>query len=75
MHDYERALKYMQGTTKFEPVYAVIDAVKKQIAQPVVFKNKIPHCSSCDQPINAELNIKYNLKHCPYCGQAIKNKE
>ncbi|OGO89096.1 MAG: hypothetical protein A2Y15_08640 [Clostridiales bacterium GWF2_36_10] len=72
MHDYERAYKYLQSESKFDPVYAAIDAVKKQIPIKVVESTDFDICPSCAYKLNKELINVYRIKHCPFCGQAIK---
>lgn len=47
------------------------EAREKQQAKRVPDIKHFGRCPCCDSEFNSELLDKYNIEHCPWCGQAL----
>jgi hypothetical protein len=57
--------KYGCGTPmKSEDIEKVIELVEEQL-------NPFLTCNKCKKEIDIELLIKYDISHCPWCGEPI----
>lgn len=52
-----------------------IQALEKQILKKVTDDEAFGSCPECRYVFNSELVNEYDIKHCPFCGQALDFSE
>lgn len=67
---------FMQGSNKQEEYFNVIrNALEKQIPKKVTEDEAFGQCPVCGYTFNSELVNEYDIKYCPFCGQALDFSE
>lgn len=52
-----------------------IEAIEKQIPKKATEDEAFGSCPECRYVFNSELVNEYDIKHCPFCGQALDFSE
>lgn len=48
-----------------------VEALEKQIPEPISDDGAFGYCPSCIQIFNSELRSEYVIEYCPWCGQKL----
>ena len=52
-----------------------VEALEKQIPKKVTDDEAFGSCPACGYTFNSELVNEYDIKYCPFCGQALDFSE
>lgn len=62
---------YTQIIDYVEEIEFAIKALEKQIPKKPIDDGAFCLCPICNTEFNSELHYEYEIKFCPYCGQAL----
>lgn len=66
---------FVGGDEEHWAMKCAVEALEKQIPKKTTDDEAFGSCPACGYVFNSELVNEYDIKHCPFCGQALDFSE